>query len=141
MSLRTTLSLSTVSFGTMTPENTKLRSTRSQVPRGTSWAIGPRGSPRSYKLAAVFNIDETALANWDAMFDKGFCSYKTQAKLSSNASDAAIIPVLELFDFAKTRGIAQLFVTGGPTGKPARPDNQESDGRWLLNLERSDHAG
>jgi hypothetical protein len=40
-------------------------------------------------------------------------SYKTQAKLYSNASDAAIIPVLELFDFAKTRGIAQFFVTGG----------------------------
>ena len=65
------------------------------------------------KLAAVFDIDETSLSNWDAMQDCGFCAYKIQAKYSI-AHDPAITPVLELFNYAKSRGIAVFFVTGRP---------------------------
>lgn len=65
------------------------------------------------KLAAVFDIDETSLSNWDAMQDCGFCAYKIQAKYSI-AHDPAITPVLELFNYAKNRGIAVFFVTGRP---------------------------
>jgi predicted secreted acid phosphatase len=66
------------------------------------------------KLAAVFDIDETSLSNWEAMAECGFCAYAVQAKLYSNAHDPAIIPVLELFNFAKSKGIALFFVTGRP---------------------------
>lgn len=69
-------------------------------------------SSKGDKLAAVFDIDETALSNWDAMADCGFCSYSVQVKLYPNPHDPAIIPVLELFNFAKKKGIAIFFVTG-----------------------------
>jgi acid phosphatase len=71
------------------------------------------------KLAAVFDIDETSLSNWDALADCGFCSFTVQAKLYSIAHDQAIIPTLELFNFAKSKGIAPFFVTGRPEGARA----------------------
>lgn len=69
------------------------------------------------KIAAVFDIDETSLSNWDVMAGCGFCSYSTQLqlykdKLYSSSHDPAITPVLELFNFAKNKGIAVFFVTG-----------------------------
>lgn len=70
------------------------------------------GADKSDKLAAVFDIDETALSNWDVMAECGFCSYGTQVKLHPNPHGPAISPVLELFNFAKTKGIAVFFVTG-----------------------------
>jgi predicted secreted acid phosphatase len=66
------------------------------------------------KLAAVFDIDETSLSNWDAMSDCGFCSYAVQVRLYSNEHDPAIIPVLELYKFAKAKGVEVFFVTGRP---------------------------
>jgi predicted secreted acid phosphatase len=65
------------------------------------------------KLAAVFDIDETSLSNWAAMQDCGFCSYNIQVKYPID-HDPAITPVLELFNYAKERGIALFFVTGRP---------------------------
>ena len=73
-----------------------------------------KNSSKADKLAAVFDIDETALSNWDAMADCGFCAYSVQRKLYSNAHDPAIIPILELYNFAKKREIALFFVTGRP---------------------------
>jgi len=64
------------------------------------------------KPAVVLDIDETALSNWDAMSSCGFCAYSVQLKLYSNAHDPAIVPVLELFNFAKSKGAAVFFVTG-----------------------------
>jgi predicted secreted acid phosphatase len=64
------------------------------------------------KLAAVFDIDETSLSNWDVMADCGFCSYSAQVKLYPNAVGAVISPTLELFNLAKSKGIAVFFVTG-----------------------------
>ncbi len=71
-----------------------------------------KDEPKQDKWAAVFDIDETALSNWDAMSACGFCSYAVEAKLFSDAHDPAIIPVLELFNFAKKSGIAVFFLTG-----------------------------
>jgi predicted secreted acid phosphatase len=71
-----------------------------------------KDSSKEDKLAAVFDIDETALSNWEAMADCGFCSYAVRTKLYSHAHDPAIIPVLELFNFAKSKGVALFFVTG-----------------------------
>lgn len=70
-----------------------------------------KDAPKHDKLAAVFDIDETAVSNWDAMADCGFCSYAIRVKLYSDAHDPAIVPVLELFNFAKKNGIAVFFVT------------------------------
>jgi len=71
-----------------------------------------KASSKEDKLAAIFDIDETALSNWDAMADCGFCSYKVEAKLYSDAHDPAIVPVLELYDHAKQNGVAVFFLTG-----------------------------
>lgn len=68
--------------------------------------------PKANKLAAVFDIDETSLSNWQAMADCGFCSHDVQVKLYSMDHNPAIVPVLELFNFAKSKGITVFFVTG-----------------------------
>jgi predicted secreted acid phosphatase len=64
------------------------------------------------RLSAVFDIDETALSNWDAMSACGFCAYAVQTKLYPGDHDPPIVPVLELFSFAKRNGIAVFFITG-----------------------------
>jgi predicted secreted acid phosphatase len=73
--------------------------------------------PGMEKLAAVFDIDETSLSNWQAMADCGFCAYSVEAKLYSITHDPAIPPVLELYNDAKSKAIAVFFLTG-------RPDSQ-----------------
>jgi acid phosphatase len=64
------------------------------------------------KLAAIFDIDETSVSNWEIMSGCGFCSYLSQIKLHPNSQGSAIIPILELFKYAKKAGIAVFFVTG-----------------------------
>jgi predicted secreted acid phosphatase len=76
------------------------------------------------KIAAVFDIDETSLSNWDVMAFCGFCSYEVQLQLYKDGSysmdhDPAITPVLELYNFAKGKGIAVFFVTGRPESQRA----------------------
>jgi predicted secreted acid phosphatase len=71
------------------------------------------------KIAAVFDIDETSLSNWDVMAFCGFCSYPAQLQLYKDGiysidHDSAIPPVLELYNFAQGKGIAVFFVTGRP---------------------------
>jgi predicted secreted acid phosphatase len=83
------------------------------------------------KLAAVFDIDETALSNWSLMLDCGFCSYDAQLALYPPGKSGcarehanyqcdpenlpAIVPVRELYTFAKANGVAVFFVTGRPS--------------------------
>ena len=71
-----------------------------------------KDKPTQDKWAAVFDIDETALSNWDAMSGCGFCSYSVEVKLFSDAHDPAIIPVLELFNFVEKNGIAVYLFDG-----------------------------
>ncbi|MGH9733702.1 MAG: HAD family acid phosphatase [Candidatus Acidiferrales bacterium] len=66
----------------------------------------------SDKLAAVFDIDETALSSWAAMSDCGFCSYSVESKLYTEDHNPAIAPVLELFNYAKKNGVHVFFLTG-----------------------------
>ena len=70
------------------------------------------------KLAAVFDIDETALSNLPYMMDCGFCSSAAQAKLYPADRDPAIPQVRDLYSFAKSKGVAVFFVTG--RGESAR---------------------
>ncbi len=71
-----------------------------------------KSAPTQDKLAAVFDIDETSLSNWDSMAGCGFCAYTVERKLYSEDHDPAIAPVLQLYNFAKAKGIALFFVTG-----------------------------
>ena len=72
-----------------------------------------KSAPKEEKLAAVFDIDETSLSNWDAMSGCGFCSYAAELKLYPNEDhDPAIAPVLQLYNFAKASGVKVFFVTG-----------------------------
>jgi predicted secreted acid phosphatase len=69
---------------------------------------------KNEKLAAVFDIDETSLSNWDVMAECGFCAYSIQTKLHPDPHGSAIAPVQELYNFAKATGIAVFFITGRP---------------------------
>jgi predicted secreted acid phosphatase len=71
-----------------------------------------RHASKDEKLAAVFDIDETSLSNWEVMDGCGFCSYPSQLKLYPDVQGSAIIPVLELFNYARKMGVAVFFVTG-----------------------------
>jgi predicted secreted acid phosphatase len=71
-----------------------------------------KSAPAQDKLAAVFDIDETSLSNWDAMAGCGFCAYSVERKLYSEDHDTAIAPVLLLYNFAKAKGVKLFFVTG-----------------------------
>ncbi len=73
--------------------------------------------PGTGKPAAVFDIDETALSNWQAMADCGFCAYSIESKLYSIAHDSAITPVLELYNDARSSGVAVFFLTGRPNSQ------------------------
>lgn len=66
------------------------------------------------KLAAVFDIDETSLSNWTSVAECGFCAYSVRTKLHPDPHGPAIMPVLELYNFAKSKGIALFFITGRP---------------------------
>jgi predicted secreted acid phosphatase len=81
------------------------------------------------KPAVVLDIDETALSNWDSMSACGFCAYSVQMKLYPDARGAAIAPVLELYNFAKSKGAAVFFVTGrGETRRQFTVDNLREAG-------------
>jgi predicted secreted acid phosphatase len=64
------------------------------------------------KLAAVFDIDETALSNLPDMADCDFCSVAAQGKLYPPDRNPAIPPVRDLYEFAKSKGVAVFFLTG-----------------------------
>jgi len=64
------------------------------------------------RLAAVFDIDETALSNWSQMNECGFCRYKPGTLPSEHSP--AIASVLDLFRYAKANGVAVFFVSGRP---------------------------
>jgi predicted secreted acid phosphatase len=69
-------------------------------------------TPPTERLAAIFDIDETSISNWEAMIGCGFCSYTAQQKLYPNPHVTAILPVLELFNDARSKGVAAIFLTG-----------------------------
>lgn len=64
------------------------------------------------KLAAIFDVDETAISNLGNMLDCGFCSESAQLKLYEGKSLPPLAPVLDLYNFSKSKGIAPVFITG-----------------------------
>jgi predicted secreted acid phosphatase len=66
------------------------------------------------KPAIVLDIDETSLSNYDGLRASGFSSTGTVAPAVAGTG-TAIAPTLELFEFAKERGVAVFFITGRPS--------------------------
>jgi predicted secreted acid phosphatase len=64
------------------------------------------------KQAIVFDVDETALSNYSAIVADGFVyGPKSQAEATDEIG-TAIKPSLDLFNLAKSKGIAVFFITG-----------------------------
>jgi acid phosphatase len=68
-----------------------------------------RAMEKGEKPAIVLDIDETALSSWKEMSDCGFCAYSLQ---KVNDHEPAIVPVLELYRYALSKGVAVFFLTG-----------------------------
>jgi predicted secreted acid phosphatase len=68
-----------------------------------------RTMEKGEKPAMVLDIDETALSSWQEMSDCGFCAYPLQKR---NDHEPAIVPVLELYRYARSRNVAVFFLTG-----------------------------
>jgi predicted secreted acid phosphatase len=102
-----------------------------------------KNASKDDKLAAVFDIDETSLSNWEALADCGFCSFSVQVRLYSVAHDPAIIPTLELFNFAKSKDVALFFLTGRPEAARAVTSKSLNDAGysgWADLIMRSDQT-
>jgi acid phosphatase len=71
--------------------------------------------PTGKKMAVVFDIDETSLSNWPTIKtdDYGYIS-KDFNDWVNKAEAPAIIPVRDLYQFARKKGFATFFVTGRP---------------------------
>lgn len=64
------------------------------------------------KLAAVFDIDETLLSNLPHMLQCAFCSSGIQAQLFAGRHLPPIPPVVEVYNLAKSKGVALILLTG-----------------------------
>jgi hypothetical protein len=88
-------------------------------------------APRVQRPAVVFDIDETALSNWEAIKANDFgrvidgpCVQLPQGPCGWQAWDqtarsTVITPTLEVFNAARDRGAAVFFITGRPESQRA----------------------
>ncbi|HWI74382.1 MAG TPA: HAD family acid phosphatase [Baekduia sp.] len=79
--------------------------------------------------AIVFDVDETALSNYSAIVADGFVyGPKSQAEAVDEIG-VAIKPTLDLFNLAKSKGIAVFFITGrGEAVRDHTAHNLEREG-------------
>jgi len=103
------------------------RSTRTCTPRYTK-VKRAKGKPVLYKRnqtctttpgppakpALVLDIDDTALSNYRGMAAAGFTAPSIVVDTLSGTA-TAIAPTRDLYDWAKGRGVAVIFVTARPT--------------------------
>jgi predicted secreted acid phosphatase len=64
------------------------------------------------KLAAVFDIDETLLSNVPQILQCAFCSSSIQSQLFAGRHLPPIPPVVDVYNFAKSKGVAVFLLTG-----------------------------
>jgi hypothetical protein len=64
------------------------------------------------KLAIVLDIDETSLSNYSAINTDNFTFGPASQAEATNEIGVAIKPTLDLFNLAKSKGIAVFFITG-----------------------------
>jgi HAD superfamily, subfamily IIIB (Acid phosphatase) len=82
--------------------------------------------------AIVLDIDETSLSNYSAIEADNFTFGPQSQAEADNEIGQAILPTLQIFNDAKSRGIAVFFVTG-------RPESQRA--HTVSNLEREGYSG
>jgi predicted secreted acid phosphatase len=64
------------------------------------------------KLALVLDIDETSLSNYPDMFAMDFGGTATAVEeVEAQGNDPAILPTLELYQYAKAHHVAVFFIT------------------------------
>jgi hypothetical protein len=73
----------------------------------------PKDNEGDRKPAVVFDIDETALSNWENLkrTDFGY-SHDEFVGWEKQAKATAIVPTLQLFEFARDHNVATFFITG-----------------------------
>jgi len=64
------------------------------------------------KLAIVLDIDETSLSNYSAINADNFTFGPQSQAEATNEIGVAIQPTLDLFNLAKSKGVAVFFITG-----------------------------
>lgn len=80
--------------------------------------------PLEGKAAIVFDVDETALSNYSHIEEMDFGFQATAWNTWVNKGSApALEGTLELYRFAKTRGIAVFFVSGRTPGQRGPTEN------------------
>jgi predicted secreted acid phosphatase len=81
------------------------------------------------KPAIVFDVDETLLSNWTAIVADGFVyGPKSQAEATDEIG-TAIKPSLDLYNLAKSKGIAIFLITGrGEAVRAPTADNLQREG-------------
>jgi phosphoglycolate phosphatase-like HAD superfamily hydrolase len=81
------------------------------------------------KQAIVFDVDETLLSNYSAIVADGFVyGPKSQAEATDEIG-VAIKPSLDLYNLAKSKGIAVFLITGRPEAQRApTEDNLKREG-------------
>jgi hypothetical protein len=86
------------------------------------------------KPAIVFDVDETALSNYEAINADNF-TFGTNSRMETTTEIGKAIPAtLELYNLAKSKGITLFFVTG----RGETPDNRSHTEH---NLTREGYAG
>ncbi|MDT5016632.1 MAG: hypothetical protein QOD39_2792 [Mycobacterium sp.] len=96
-------------------------------------------APRVNRPAVVFDIDETALSNWEAIkvndfgrvidgpcneLPEGPCGWQAW---DLRASSTVIPPTMDIFTTAKERGAAVFFITGRPEAQRAATERNLRD--------------
>ena len=94
------------------------------------WVETRTASPKSgEKLAAIFDIDETSLSGLSEMAQCDFCSPSARSSIFPPGRLTAIKPVLDLYNFAKSKGVAMFFLTGRyETGREIATSNLTAAG-------------
>jgi predicted secreted acid phosphatase len=88
-------------------------------------------APTTNRPAVVFDIDETALSNWEVIkandfgFVNGPCNLPESCGWRAwdlTAQSTAIQPTLDTYNAAKSLGVALFFITGRDVGQRAATD-------------------
>jgi predicted secreted acid phosphatase len=89
-----------------------------------------RHAKRSHaRPALVLDIDETSLSNYTAIDADNFTFGPASQAEATDEIGKAIVPTRELFDLAKSRGVAVFFITGRPEAQRAVTiDNLQREG-------------
>src|SRR5262249_4489581 len=96
-------------------------------------------APRVGKPAVVFDIDETALSNWEAIqandfgrFVGGSCESLPRGPcwweaMDLRAESTVIAPTRDVFNAARDAGAAVFFITGRPQSQRAATERNLAD--------------